>query len=116
METIRCSSSTGSIGRWSKSAPFAKVKSNLWRLYNLATGYGKSPSEITGLPTDLGKRNLDEGCLIVGRRVEKKKNEGKDAFTGFSLPQSPSGNGNGRYRSAKGRITKRLQIPANGIW
>jgi len=90
------------------------VRTNLWRLFNLATGYGKSPSEITGLQTDLGKWNLDEVCLIVGRRIEKNLNEGKDAFTGFSLPPSPSGNG--RYRSAKGRITKQLRIPANGIW
>jgi len=66
--------------------------------------------------TDWGAWQLDEVTLMVGRRVEKNMNEGKDAFTGFSLKAVPSGNGRGSYRSARARVTKRMKIPANGIW
>ena len=103
-----------------RCAPFATNQQNLLRLllslHNQAEAYGSRPSEIFGLETDWGAWQLNEITLMVGRLVEKNLNEGKDAFTGFSLPLSPSRNGNGRYRSAKTRVTKRMKIPANGIW
>src|SRR4030067_1040004 len=107
MAKIRCSSSIGLIGRWGQCAPFAKVKTNLWRLYNLANAYAKKPSDLFELETDIGRWSLDEACLVVGRRIENNLNNGKEEFHGFDASISKP---TGGYRSAKGRITKQLRI------
>jgi hypothetical protein len=85
------------------------VKTNLWRLYNLATGYGQRPSEILGLQTALGAWSLDEACLIAGRRIEKALNEGKDPFMAEATAKG--------YRSAKGsKAIKKVKMKKNGTW
>lgn len=84
------------------------------------------PSEILGMETDWGAWQLNEVTLITGRRVEKNLNEGKDAFYGLaiSLPAPAHAVAGGQagnqlsavYRSAKGRVTKRMKIPESGVW
>jgi len=86
-----------------------KERWNLWRLYSLATGYGKRPSEIVGLETDIAAWSLDEACLINGRRIEKMLNENKDPFAD-QLPAKE------KYRSAKGLATKKVKINQDGTW
>ena len=103
-----------------RCAPFATDQQNLLRfllsLHSQAEAYGSKPSEIFGLETDWGAWQLNEITLMVGRRVEKNLNEGKDAFAGFGLTAAHPRNGNGRYRSVKSRVTKKMKIPASGIW
>ena len=84
------------------------MKANLWRLYNLATGYGQRPSEIAGLQTDLGRWFLDESCLVTGRRIEKLLNEGKDPWAEL---REQKAEGSSRFRSAKtsGRKIKKVK-------
>lgn len=83
---------------------------NLWRLYNLSTGYGQRPSDIIGgLQTDLGRWYLDEACLITGRSIEKQLNEGKDPFVQENIKA-------GNFRSAKGLVKKKVKIPKSGTW
>jgi hypothetical protein len=65
-----------------------------------------------GLQTDLGRWSLDEACLMIGRRVERNLNEGKDAFDGLSIGKL----GKGSFRSAKGLVKKKMKIPKSGIW
>lgn len=90
------------------------VKENLLRVHNLADAYGKRPSEIVNLQTVWGAYQFDEACLVVGRRVEKNVNEGKDPFHGF--PQGGSPNGKSKFRSAKHLAKRKVKIPTNGIW
>lgn len=85
-------------------------------MHSLAEAYGKRPSEIVGLETAWGAFQFDEVCLMVGRRVEKNLNEGKDAFAGFSSINKRAVVGSQRYRSAAGPKARRMKIPANGIW
>jgi hypothetical protein len=87
-------------------------------LHNQAEAYGSRPSEIFGLETDWGAWQLNEITLMVGRRVEKNLNEGKDAFAGFDTPvRGYSNNGKRGFRSVKGSgHIKKMKIPANGIW
>ena len=103
-----------------RCAPFATNQQNLLRLllslHSQAEAYGSRPSEILGLETDWGAWQLNEITLMVGRHVEKNLNEGKDAFAGFGLTAAHPRNGNGRYRSVKSRVTKKMKIPASGIW
>jgi len=65
------------------------------------------------LQTDLGKWNLDEACLMAGRRIENALNKNEDPFASLTLP-SPEGRG-GAYRSAAGRVKKKVKVK-NGIW
>lgn len=85
------------------------MKLNLWRLYNLATGYGIRPSELLGLQTELGCWSLDEACLMVGRQIEKTLNEGKDPFLQETIKA-------GKFRSARGLVKKKVKIPKSGVW
>lgn len=93
-------------------------KTNLWRLYNAATAYGRRPSEFFEFETELAAWQLDEACLIVGRRVEKNLNENKEPFAGmdgggsFSLRSTLRG----AYRSAKQFVRKKMRIPESGVW
>jgi hypothetical protein len=97
-----------------RCGPFATNNENFLRfllsLHNQAEAYGPRPSEILGLETDWGAWQLNEITLVVGRRVERNLNEGKDAFDGFSL------NGKGKFRSAKDRVKRKIRIPKSGIW
>jgi len=99
----------------SNCVPFVREKPNLWRLYSAATAYGCRPSDFVQLETELAEWQLDEACLMVGRRVEKNMNDGKDAFDGFD--------GGGllnavkrKYRSAKQFVKRTMKIPENGVW
>jgi hypothetical protein len=87
------------------------VKVNLWRLYNLAETFGGRPSDFFELETDLGRWALDEACLIVGRRVEKNVNSGKEPFDGFNVAVPANG-----YRSAKALVRKTVKMKADGTW
>ena len=88
-------------------------KSNLWRLYNIATAYGQRASDFVHLETEIGAWYLDEACLSIGRRFENMLNEGKNPFDALTLP-SPSGRGG--YRPAANSRMKRMKIPENGVW
>lgn len=98
-----------------RCVPFAKDLQNLLRLHNQAEAYGTLPSEILWLETPWGAWQLNELTLMVGRRVEKNVNEGKDAWTGFSSQRLAVRETLKTYRSAKGRVTKKVKIK-NGIW
>lgn len=87
-----------------------KVKINLWRLYNLSTAYGKRPSEIINLETEIGAWVLDEACLFEGRRVENILNEGKKPYAESSENNKQS------YAPVPKQGMKRMKIPENGIW
>lgn len=55
-----------------------REKLNLWRLYNSASAYGKSPHEFfPALETDLAKWALDEITLITGRAFENALQEAR---------------------------------------
>ncbi|HEX6034543.1 MAG TPA: hypothetical protein VFY83_08920 [Anaerolineales bacterium] len=83
---------------------------NLWRLYNLATGYGQRPSDLFELQTDVARWALDEACLVVGRRIENNLNSGKEPFDGFNGQHAQE------FRSAKSRVKKKVKIKADGTW
>jgi hypothetical protein len=82
------------------------VKTNLWRLYNLATGYGQRPSDFFELETDLARWMLDETCLAVGRQCEKLIQDGKDPFEDGLKSKT--------FRSAKGHKIKKVKFKADG--
>ena len=87
-------------------------RTNLWRLYNIATAYGQRASDFVQLETEIGAWYLDEACLAIGRRFENMLNEGKNPFT--LTPPSPDGRGS--YRPAANSRMKRMKIPENGVW
>ena len=94
-----------------------KVKPNLWRLYNAATAYGGRPSDYFELETELAAWQLDEACLIVGRRIENNLNQGKDMWDGFSAAEIGTTVGKKKYSSVKGlRPLKKVKIKPNGTW
>ena len=84
------------------------MKTNLWRLYNLATGYGQRPSDFFELETDLARWALDETCLATGRQIEKLMQDGKEPFD--------DGVQTGKFRSAKAHVRKKVKIKADGTW
>lgn len=88
-----------------------KDKTNLWRLYNSSTAYGKRPSDFFELETDIAKWALDEVCLSLGRSFENAFNEGKNPFTGLLKTNDTKS-----YSPVPKRGMKRMKIPANGIW
>jgi hypothetical protein len=85
-------------------------------LHNQGEAYGRLPSEIMHLETDWGAWQLNEITLMVGRRVEKNLNSGKDAWFGFSNQPSTMSRKLAGYRSAKGRAIKKVKIKADGTW
>lgn len=91
-----------------------REKTNLWRLYNVATAYGCRPSDLLDLETELARWQLDEACLMVGRRVENNLNEGKDAFAGFD--GGVIGAIKRGYKSARAFVKKKMRIPDSGVW
>ena len=88
-----------------------KDKTNLWRLYNSSTAYGKRPSDFMQLETEIAAWALDEACLIVGRRYENMLNEGKNPFSNSSKVE-----GQKSYAPVPKKGMKRMKIPENGIW
>lgn len=97
-----------------RCAPFAKDLSNLVSLHNMAEAYGCRPSSILELETAWGAWQLDQVALIVGRRVENNRNEGKATFAGFSGQSSVSSGQ--QFRSARGRVRKKVKVKADGTW
>lgn len=93
-----------------------KEKNNLWRLYSAATAYGCRPSDFVELETEMAAWQLDEACLLVGRRVENNLNSGKDAFAGFGDETGLMGAVKRGYRSAKQFVKKKMRIPDSGVW
>ncbi|MCE7919145.1 MAG: hypothetical protein DYG85_06450 [Chloroflexi bacterium CFX1] len=81
-----------------------REKLNLWRLYNSASAYGKSPHEFfPALETDLAKWALDEITLITGRAFENALQEGKDPFKGSEALSSK------QYASAPRRKIRKVK-------
>lgn len=99
-----------------RCVPFAKDLQNLLRLHNQAEAYGRLPSEIMGLESMWGAWQLNEVTLMVGRRVERNINAGKDAWTGFSGQRLAVSGKLRSYRSAKARVTKKVKIKSDGTW
>jgi hypothetical protein len=82
------------------------------RVHNLADAYGKLPSEIIHLQTPWGAYQFDEVCLMVGRRVERNVNNGKDPFYGFDGQAAVRA-----YKGVKGtRPIKKVKFKADGTW
>ncbi len=84
-----------------------KSKRNLWVLHNLAEAYGGRPSDYLELETPWGRWQVDELALMAGRNMQKQIEDGKNP-----LP-SPTPK---TFRSARGLVTKKVKIPASGIW
>lgn len=68
------------------------------------------------LETELAAWQLDEACLIVGRRVENNVNNGKDMWHGFGGSTGLAGAVKRGYRSAKQFVMKKMKIPESGVW
>lgn len=96
--------------------PFVKEKRNLWRLYNVANAYGCKPSDYFELETEMAEWQLNEACLLVGRRVENNLNNGKDMWFGFGKDKSLLGTLKRGYRSARQLVRKKMKIPESGVW
>jgi hypothetical protein len=69
-----------------------------------------------GLETPWGAWQLNEVTLMVGRRVENNLNNKKDAWEGFSSQRLAISGQLKRFRSAKGRVSKKVTIKADGTW
>lgn len=80
-------------------------KTALWRLYNLATAYGKRPSEFVEFETELANWALDEACLMVGRTYESALQNGKDPFK----DAGPKAQVKGKYAPAPKRKIKKVK-------
>jgi hypothetical protein len=52
---------------------------------------------------------------MVGRRVENNLNNGKEMWFGFGASTALRSAQRGGYRSAKGRVAKKVKVK-NGIW
>jgi hypothetical protein len=68
------------------------------------------------LETDWGAWQLNEITLMVGRRVQKNVDDGRDAFYGFSGQRSAVSNRLASYRSIKGKVTKKVKVKSDGTW
>lgn len=88
---------------------------NLWRLYSAAIAYGCRPSDFFELETELAAWQLDEACLMIGRRVEHNLNEGKDAFDELQVQSFKSKVKRG-FQSAKQFVKRKMKIPESGVW
>lgn len=88
-----------------------KDKTNLWRLYNSATAYGKRPSEFMSLETEIAAWALDEACLMIGRKYENMLNDGKNPFN-----SAPSVDGEQAYAPMPKHNLRRVKINDNGTW
>lgn len=71
---------------------------------------------MLGLETEWGAWQFDELCAIVGMWVEGNLMNGKPAFEGLILTRALSQSGRENYQSAKGRVTKRVKLKADGTW
>lgn len=62
-----------------------------------------------GLTTEIGQWNLDEACLIYGRKIENAVNKNEDPFSSL-------GNGSdGTYRNPGPFVKRKVKIK-NGVW
>lgn len=108
--------------RLSSSKPFAQSKANLWELDELARRYGQRPSQVLNIADEWAGYQLDVAVLTVGRWVDSKlaerTKEGKPVHRlSDLLRESEKGqSGNSGYRSAAGLVTKKMAIPASGVW
>ena len=82
-----------------------KDKTNLWRLYNSASAYGKRPSDFMQLETEIAAWALDEACLMIGRKFENMLNEGKSPFEGQLTEQGKRQS----FASAPKRLIKKVK-------
>lgn len=84
----------------------------------MATAYGLRPSDFfPRLETDIARWNLDEACLVVGRKIENMLNQGKDPWR--ELDASQAERKPGLYRSAKAAFKKairKVKFNKKGIW
>jgi hypothetical protein len=87
-----------------------REKLNLWRLHNVAEAYGKRPSEILNLETEIGAWSLDEACLMIGRRFEKELQEGKDPFSSITKVKGK------KFSPAPKDEIVIMKIPESGIF
>ncbi len=76
-------------------------------MHNLAEAYGGRPSDYLELETAWGRWQLDEVTLLMGRRMAKEIEDGKNPLPS-PTPKS--------FRSARHLARKKVKIPANGIW
>ena len=92
-------------------APFAQKNVNLWRLHNVAQAYGQRPSQIMPTETVLADYQLDEACLMMGRRIEKRLADGEEPFASAVSPSKKN-----KVRSLSALATKTVKIKADGTW
>lgn len=81
-------------------------------MWNLASAYGKLPSDIVGLVTPIARWQLDEACLMVGRQIENALNKGETVNFGTM----DDGRRTMKYASANGKARKKVKIKADGTW
>jgi hypothetical protein len=85
-------------------------------VYSAATAYGCRPSDFFSFETDMAAWQLDEACLMIGRRVENNINNGKDMWAGFGSEPGLLGAVKRGYRSAKTFVRRKMKIPESGVW
>ena len=62
-----------------------------------------------GLQTEIGQWNLDETCLLFGRKIENAFNKNEDPF-------STLGKGsNSKYRDPSQFVARKVKV-RNGVW
>jgi hypothetical protein len=116
----------GATSRRGSCSPFARKKSELWRLYCLSTSYGDRPSEILGIDDEWAAYQLDDAVTYLGRWVEAKLSErhrksGKPKYTlEYLLRDRGEGKDSSKrrvFRSAvKGRAVKKVRVRPDGTW
>jgi hypothetical protein len=111
---------TSRRGSWS---PFARNKSELWRLYCLSTSYGRRPSEILGVDDEWAAYQLDDAVTYLGRWVESKLSErdwrGKPRYTLAYLLQDREGKDQAprsKFQSIAMRATRKVRVRPDGTW
>jgi len=74
----------------------------------MATAYGKRPSDYFQFETELAAWQLDEACLMAGRRIENDLNNKKDPFRKRTKSRDA-------YQGSAGRRLKKMKIPKRGV-
>ena len=107
---------------------FAETRRNLWELYQMATVYGRRPSELVEVDESYLAFQLDRLVLAFGRWVEGRLQEREggravhslgelleDASTGSATGASTGSATGGEYRALVG-LARKMVVPESGVW
>lgn len=72
--------------------------------------YGIRPSQILRLKSDWTCWQVDEACALTGMQAEARMQNGEQPFG------SGAQSGKGKFKSALGKVMRKMKIPKSGIW